>query len=184
MKVILTEDVENLGGSHEVVEVADGYARNYLMPRSLAMPATKSAMANLDNMKRVQERRQAKLRGGAEETASRLQGQTLVIPARTGSAGRLYGSIGTADIANQLKESLGIELDRKQIQLSEPIRSTGVYPVPVTLHRDVKVQLMVQVGDVPAGTAPAGGADGSSGDGAATNVDATTDTAVAEGHPS
>lgn len=150
MKVILIEEVEKLGASHEVIEVADGYARNYLLPRSLAVPATKSAMANLDNMKRVQERRVTRMRGGAEETARQLEGYTLVIPARTGSAGRLYGSIGTADIASQLKADRGIELDRKQILLSEPIRSTGVYPVPVNLHRDVKIQLAVQVGDAPA----------------------------------
>lgn len=147
MKVILTEEVEKLGTPHEVVEVADGYARNYLLPRSLAIPATKSALANLDNMKRVEERRQGRLRGAAEEQAQKLEGQTLVIPARIGSSGRLYGSIGTQDIANQLKQGFGIEVDRKQILLSEPIRQSGVYPVPVVLHRDVKIQLMVQVGE-------------------------------------
>ncbi len=147
MKVILTEDVEKLGATHEIVEVAEGYARNYLLPRSLAISATKSAVANLDNLKRVQERRTARLRGGAEEQARQLEGKTLVIPAKTGAAGRLYGSIGTADIASQLKSDFGIELDRKVIHLSEPIRSTGVYAIPVTLHRDVKIQLMVQVGE-------------------------------------
>ena len=133
-----------------MVEVADGYARNYLMPRSLAVPATRSALSNLDNMKRVDERRQNRLRGGAEEKARQLEGQTVVIPARIGTSGRLYGSVGSADIASQLKSSLGIELDRRQILLSEPIRSAGTYPVPVVLHRDVKAQIMVQIGDAPA----------------------------------
>jgi large subunit ribosomal protein L9 len=147
MKVILTQDVEKLGGSHEVVEVADGYARNFLLPRQLAVPATKSAMANLDNMRRVGERRQERLRGASEEQARKLEGQTLVIPAKVGSAGRLYGSIGTADIVKQLKDDFGLELDRKQVLLSEPIRVTGLHPVPLVLHRDVKIQLMVQVGE-------------------------------------
>ncbi|MDQ3815842.1 MAG: 50S ribosomal protein L9 [Armatimonadota bacterium] len=156
MKVILTQEVENLGAPHEVVDVADGYARNYLLPRSLAIPATKSAMANLDNMKRVAERRHNRLRAAAEEQIRKLEGQTLVIPANVGSGGRLYGSVGTSDIVNQLKEQFGIELDRKQVLLSEPIRSTGLYPVPVTLHRDVKTQILVQVGEEPAAEAPAG----------------------------
>ena len=155
MKVILTEQVEKLGGVHEVVEVADGYARNYLMPRSLAIPATRSAMANLDNLKRVDERRQNRLRGGAEEKARQLEGQTVVMPARIGTAGRLYGSIGAIDIANQLKSSLGVELDRKQILLSEAIRSAGTYPVAVSLHRDVKAQITVQVGEAAADAQPA-----------------------------
>jgi large subunit ribosomal protein L9 len=150
MKVILTQDVEKLGTSHEVVEVADGYARNFLLPRQMAVPATKSAIANLDNTRRVGERRQERLRGAAEEQARKLEGRTLVIPAKVGSAGRLYGSIGTADIVKQLKDDFGLELDRKQILLSEPIRVTGLHPVPLVLHRDVKIQLMVQVGE-PAG---------------------------------
>lgn len=155
MKVILTDEVEKLGETHEVVDVADGYARNFLLPRGLAIPATKSAVANLDNMKRVQERRQTRLRGTAEEQARQLEGKTLVIPAHTGSAGRLYGSIGTADIAEQLKSSFGVEIDRKQIQLSEPIRQTGLYPIPISLHRDVKIQLMVQVGEGEVAAVPA-----------------------------
>ncbi len=156
MKVILTDDVEKLGGSNEVVDVAEGYARNYLLPRSLAIPATKSALANLDNMKRVAERRQARLRNAAQTEAAKLEGQTLVLTANIGSGGRLYGSIGTADIAAALKDQLGVEIDRKQVLLGDPIRSTGLYPVPVALHRDVKVQVLVQVGDVAPEPAAAG----------------------------
>ena len=166
MKVILIEDVENLGGSNEVVEVADGYARNFLLPRQLAMPATKSAIANLDNMRRTSVRRQDRLRGAADEQARKLESQTLVIPARVGSAGRLYGSIGTADVVKQLTDDFGIELVRKQVLLSEPIRTSGLHPVPLVLHRDVRIQLMVQVGDAPA----AQGTPGTSADGAAAGV--------------
>ena len=149
MKVILNEDIEKLGGTNEIVEVADGYARNFLLPRSLAVPATKSALANIENTRRVTERRLVRLRGGAEEIAQKLNGKTLVMPARIGSAGRLYGSIGTADIVQQLKQDFGVEVERKQVLLSEAIRNTGVYQVPLNLHRDVKLELTVQIGDAP-----------------------------------
>lgn len=151
MKVILTEEVGKLGGAHEIVEVADGYARNFLLPRSMAVPATKSAMSNLDNTRRVAERRQVRMRGVAQESASQLNGKTIVVPARVGSGGRLYGSIGTQDIADQIKKTLGVELERKQIVLPEAIRNVGLYLVPLTLHRDVTAHVTVQVGDAPEG---------------------------------
>jgi large subunit ribosomal protein L9 len=154
MKVILTEDIEKLGDTHEVVEVASGYARNYLLPRSLAIPATPSALSNLENMKRVGERRNARQKTAAEGVAAQLQNQTIIMDAKIGTGGRLYGSISNADIAAQVKKSLGIELDRKIINLAEPIRETGLYKVPVKLHRDVQVQLPVQVGDTPEGGWP------------------------------
>ena len=154
MKVILTEDIEKLGDTHEVVEVAAGYARNYLLPRSLAIPATPSALSNLENMKRVGERRSARQKVAAEGVAAQLQNQTIVMDAKIGTGGKLYGSISNADIAAQVKKTLGIELDRKIITLNEPIRETGLYKVPVKLHRDVQVQLPVQVGDAPEGGWP------------------------------
>lgn len=150
MKVILTDEVEKLGGANEVVEVADGYARNFLLPRGLAMPATRSAMANLDNLKRVHERREDKRRTAAQEQIAQLEGKTLVMPAKSGAQGRLFGSIGTADIADELKKQFGIEVDRKQVVLEDAIRTVGVYQVPLSLHRDVPFELSVQVGDVPA----------------------------------
>jgi large subunit ribosomal protein L9 len=148
MKVILTQEVENLGDSHDLVEVAEGYARNYLMPRSLAIPATKSALANLENVKRVSERRITRLRGSAEEQAKQFDGKTLVIEARTGENGRLFGSVTAADVASALQAQLGIEVDRKQIHLEESIRSAGEYSVPIALHRDVKPTVTLRVGDL------------------------------------
>ena len=147
MQVILTQDVENLGGANDVVEVKDGYARNFLMPRGLAMPATKSAMANLDNMRAQFEAKQTKLRGAAEELAARISGKTLTIPARVGEGGKLYGSIGTHDIAERLQSQFGIELDRRQVLLEDTIREAGTFTVPVKLHRDVQAEVSVQVGD-------------------------------------
>jgi large subunit ribosomal protein L9 len=155
MKVILTQEVDKLGDAHEIVEVADGYARNYLLPRSMAIVATRSALANIDNLRRVGERRSARLRGAAEVTAAQLQGKTVVIPARVGAQGRLYGSVGTADIADQLQKDHGMTVERKQILLDEPFRSIGIFSVPVMLHKDVTVQLNVQVGEDAAAAAAA-----------------------------
>lgn len=157
MNVILLEDVEKLGASHEVVDVADGYARNFLLPRGLAAPATKSAMANLENERKVAERRIQRLRAGAEEQAKLLDGKTLVLDVKIGTGGRLYGSIGNADIAAEIKKVLGVELDRKQVILPEAIRTTGLHIVPLNLHRDVKASINIQIGDVvetPAVEAP------------------------------
>lgn len=151
MKVILTQDVEKLGLSHEVVVVADGFARNYLFPRSLAVAGTKSALANLENMRRFDERKQERLRGGAREQANKFEGKTLVFgDAHVRTGGRLYGSIGTADIAEAIKSQFDIEVDRKLVHLPETIRSEGWYTVPVKFHRDVVVQLKVKVGNPPA----------------------------------
>ena len=148
MKVILTQDVEKLGASHEVVDVNEGYARNFLVPRRLAVVATKSALANIDDMKRTEDRRQARLRGEAETVAAKLQEQPLLIDAKTGEAGRLFGSVGTADIAGRIKEVFDIVIDRRQIQLDDTIRSAGEYTVPVKLHKDVSAELKLQVGSV------------------------------------
>lgn len=148
MKVILTQDVEKLGASHEVVDVNEGYARNFLVPRRLAVVATKSALANIDDMKRTEDRRQARLRGEAETVAAKLQEQPLLIDAKTGEAGRLFGSVGTADIAGRIKEVFDIVIDRRQIQLDDTIRSAGEYTVPVKLHKDISAELKLQVGSV------------------------------------
>ena len=150
MNVILLEDVEKLGASHEIVDVADGYARNFLLPRGLATPATKSAMANLENERKVSERRIQRMRAGAEEQAKQLDGKTLVLDAKIGTGGRLYGSIGNADIAAEIKKVLGVELERKQVILPEAIRNAGLHIVPLNLHRDVKASITIQIGDAPA----------------------------------
>ena len=154
MKVILTQDVENLGSTHEIVEVADGYARNYLVPRGFAIAANKSALANLDNMKKVEDRRQNRLKGAAQQVADKIGSETLVLEANTGKEGRLFGSITSADIADALNKKFGVEVDRKQVILGEPIRVAGVHAVPVHLHRDVKIQVPVQVGDLSQLPAP------------------------------
>jgi len=147
MKVILIEDVEKLGQTHEVVDVADGYARNFLFPRQVAMRADKSAMANLDNLKRVEDRRQERKRGAAQEVAQKLDGAKVMIAANAGAGGRLFGSVSSADIAAQLSKDFDLEIDRKQVVLPEPIRAAGLYTIPLNLHRDIKPHITVQVGE-------------------------------------
>ena len=148
MKVILTSEVDKLGAAHDVVEVAEGYARNFLVPRSLAVPATKSALANLDNLKKVGERREGRLRGAAEEDAKKFDGKKIVLEAKTGEGGRLFGSVTPADIMAALKKQLGVNVDRKQIHLAEAVRWAGEYPVEVALHKDVRPTVTIQVGDL------------------------------------
>lgn len=156
MKVILTQDVEKLGHAMDVVVVKDGYARNYLMPRQMAMTATKSALANLEHLKKIEEGKQAKLRAGALEQAAKLEGQTLAFEdANVGEGGRLYGSYGTANIAKAIAEQFGVEVERRQIALDSDIRSEGFYSVPVKLYRDVIVDLKVKVGNPSEEVAPA-----------------------------
>ncbi|BCM89160.1 50S ribosomal protein L9 [Abditibacteriota bacterium] len=147
MKVILTQDVEKLGHAMDVVTVADGYARNYLFPRSMAMTATKSSLASLDNMKSVEDRRQAKLKTGAEELAAKI-GDTLDFSdANVGEGGRLFGAITAARIAEQLQAQYGVEVERRSVLLQDPIHAEGFYTVPLRLHRDVTKQLRVKVGN-------------------------------------
>ena len=147
MKVILTQDVEKLGHAMDVVIVKDGYARNYLFPRSMAMTATKSSLASLDNMKSVEDRRQAKLKTGAEELAGKI-GDTLdFADANVGEGGRLFGSITAARIVEQLKAQYGVDVERRQVLLQDPIHAEGFYTVPLRLHRDVTKELRVKVGN-------------------------------------
>lgn len=148
MRVILTQDVEKLGQAMDVVTVADGFARNYLLPRSLAMAATKSALASLENLRKQEDRRLEKTRVGAAAMAAKLDGVTLdYADANVGSGGRLYGSIGAGDIAQLLQDRFGVEIDRRNVLLQDPIRAEGFYTVPLKFHRDVTVELPVKVGN-------------------------------------
>ncbi len=148
MRVILTQDVDKLGQAMDVVTVADGFARNYLLPRSLAMAATKGAMASLENLRKQEDRRQDKLKGGAQIEADKLKDKTLdYSDANVGLGGRLYGSIGSADIAEMLKDRFGVEIDKRNILLQDPIRSEGFYTVPLKFHRDITVELPVKIGN-------------------------------------
>jgi large subunit ribosomal protein L9 len=145
MKVILTKDVAGTGKAGEVKDVADGYARNYLIPRKLATPASASALKGVEQRKAAESQKAAKEEAAAQELAGRLTASSVVVTAKVGDQGRLYGSITSADIAEQLSKALGQPFDRRMIQLDEPIRQLGSFEVPVRLHRAVSTKLKVDV---------------------------------------
>ena len=150
MKVVFLETVEGSGDRGEVKTVANGYARNYLLPRGLAAAATPSLLRRAETLAREEEERQRLLDGQARELVGKLQGQRLIVPVRVGEQGRLYGSVTNGDIAEKAGEILGEELDRRRVLLPEAIRRVGVYTVPVRLSRNVTAEPQVVVVDVEA----------------------------------
>ena len=150
MKVVFLETVEGSGTRGEVKTVAAGYARNFLLPRGLAAPATPILLQRAESLAQEEEERQRLLDEQAQELVGKLEGQRLVLPVRVGEQGRLYGSVTNGDIAEKAGEILGEELDRRRILLPETIRQVGVYTVPVRLSRNVTVELEVIVVDVEA----------------------------------
>ncbi|MGH9042098.1 MAG: 50S ribosomal protein L9 [Acidimicrobiia bacterium] len=145
MKIVLRSDVANLGRKGDLVEVADGYARNYLVPKGLAMNATKGSARQSDAMRRSRQVRDTKEREGAEATARLLAARRIEIIARAGEGGRLFGSVTTTDVAEALEAQAGIDLDRRKLHLDEPIKTLGVHEVPVRLHPDVPAAITVEV---------------------------------------
>jgi large subunit ribosomal protein L9 len=145
MRVILRADVADVGTKGEVIEVADGFGRNYLLPRGLAMKASPGAEAQAESMRRSRTVRDVAARGVAEEVAKTLVAATVTVPAKVGSAGRLFGSIGTAEIAGAISAQTGIEIDRRKLHLDEPIKATGTHLVPAKLHPDVEFPVTVEV---------------------------------------
>jgi large subunit ribosomal protein L9 len=144
MKLILREDVYNLGKSGEVVSVKDGYARNYLLPRRLAMLASNANMQHLEHERKVIEHAQAKLKGGAAEQAKKLENVAVKIARKVGEQDKLYGSVTALDIAENLAAQ-GHKVDRRHIHLPEPIRALGNFEVELRLHREVTAKLKVEV---------------------------------------
>jgi large subunit ribosomal protein L9 len=144
MEVILKEDVANLGLRGEVVKVADGYGRNFLLPRKLAMQATEANKAVIEQMKAAAERRSASEKAQAEAQVAKLGHLTLSFTRRAGEQGHLFGSVTSADIAADLA-SKGFEVDRRKIQLSEPLKGLGEYNIAIRLHREVTAHVTVKV---------------------------------------
>lgn len=146
MKIVLRDDVENLGRKGDVVEVADGYARNYLVPRGLAMKATKGVIAQAESMRRNRAARDTRDREAAQATAGALSGLRLEIPARAGEGGKLFGSVTATDVADALRAQTGVEIDRRKLSgLEEPVKEVGEVEVEVSLHPDVVATLTVVV---------------------------------------
>jgi large subunit ribosomal protein L9 len=152
MEVILREHVDNLGRRGEVVKVANGYARNFLLPRKLALLVTEGNRKHVERERAKFDAKEAEDRDAAQRVADRMSGVEIVIARRVGETQALYGSVTTTDIAEALAAK-GYEIDRRKLQLAEAIKRIGDYDVPVKLHRDVTATLKVRV--VPEGAAQA-----------------------------
>ena len=144
MEIILQEDVENLGEIGDLVKVKDGYARNYLLPRGLALTASRRNVRVLEHRKRLAARKRERAQQNANAVRDRLSGLTLSITARTGEEDKLFGSVTNIDIEKALQER-DVALDRRKIILAEPIKQLGTYTVPIRLSRDVEASVTVQV---------------------------------------
>ena len=145
MKIVLRADVENLGHKGDLLEVADGYARNYLVPRGLALKASKGIVKQAEAMRRSRDARDARDRAGAEEIATRLAGAKIEVKARAGEGGKLFGSVTSSDLTDAVLAQTGVELDRRKIELAEPLKELGAAEVAVRLHPDVSTALQVEV---------------------------------------
>jgi large subunit ribosomal protein L9 len=145
MKLILTQEVTGLGAPGDVVEVKAGYGRNYLVPRSLAMPWTRGSEKEIDLIKRARAAREIRSLDDAKEAASRLSGLRVRLHTRAGTGGRLFGSISTADIAAAVRNAGGPELDKRKIEVKNPIKTIGSHQVSVRLHPEVSAKLDIEV---------------------------------------
>jgi large subunit ribosomal protein L9 len=145
MKLILTQEVTGLGAPGDVVEVKAGYGRNYLVPRSLAMPWTRGSEKQIEMIKRARAAREIRGLDDAKEAAARLAGLRVRLQTRAGGGGRLFGSISTGDIAAAVRAAGGPDLDRRKIEVKNPIKTIGSHQVAVRLHPEVSATLEVEV---------------------------------------
>src|SRR5690606_40912635 len=145
MEVILRQAVENLGKPGDLVAVKAGYARNYLIPRGFALPATEGNKKRIEQQKARLEAAESERRGAAQQVADRLEQVSLTFSARVGEEEKLFGSVTAADIVQQLHAQGFPEIEKRQVDLHEPIKALGVYKVPVRLHADVKPEVKVWV---------------------------------------
>ena len=145
MKVIFLQDVPSVAKAGEIKEVADGYGRNFLIPKKLALLASPSALGTMEAQLRAEAKNQGQIRGELVELANQLEGKEVVLKARVGAEGRLYGSVTSADIAAELDSAGGVVIDKRKIEIDEPIRQLGSYEVAIRLAQDIMPKINVTV---------------------------------------
>ena len=145
MKVILTSDVKALGKKGEVVEVAEGYARNFLLPRNLASEANKGALAAHADQKRAHEKKEANALADAKDLATKIEQSALAVKVKAGGNGKLFGAITNADVADAIHTVLAVSVDKHKIEIKSQIKALGSYPVEVKLHKNVVAKATIQV---------------------------------------
>ena len=145
MEIILTQDVRSLGKKGEVVKVSDGYARNFILPKKLGLQATKQNLYELEQQKAAEAKRQKELLEEAKDFAKKLGKISIKVGIKAGEGGKTFGSISTREIAAAVKDQFNLDIDKKKIQLSDPIKNAGSYTVPVKLHPQVTADMKVLV---------------------------------------
>lgn len=145
MRLILTSDVSPLGKKGEVVDVADGYARNFLLPRKKAVKATEGAIRTAEELRRARDEQDRQAKEEAERIATQLVGTRVVIAAQAGDEGKLYGSVGIADVVEGVRKFTGVEVDRRAIKLENPIRDIGLHDIQIVLHPEVQFPITLDV---------------------------------------
>ena len=145
MKVILLQDVPGTGKKDQIVNVSDGYARNYLLPRKWAMEASKGSVKEIERRNAAQRQKEMEERNAADALALSLKGKVITLRAKAGDKGRLYGSVTGQEIAQALQEQHSVEIDRRKIDVPEAIRAVGEYEVQITVYAGIKTQMLVNV---------------------------------------
>lgn len=145
MKVILLSDVKALGKKGDVVDVAEGYARNFLLPRSLVSEANKGALALHADQKRALEKREAQTLADAKELATKIESTQLAVKAKAGGNGKLFGAVTNADVASAIANTLAVDVDKHKIEIKSQIKALGTYPVEIKLHRNVVAKATINV---------------------------------------
>ena len=145
MKVILLEDVKKVGKKGDLINTSDGYARNFLFPKKLAVEATKASINDMKLKKQSELRRQEELLEQAKELAEEIKGASITIKVKAGDGGRIFGSVSTKEITKAAQEQLGFKIDKKKMQIKEPIKSLGTHIIPIKLNAKVKTELKVKV---------------------------------------
>ncbi|MDD5382680.1 MAG: 50S ribosomal protein L9 [Candidatus Margulisbacteria bacterium] len=145
MKIVLFKDVPDLGEADTLVNVSEGYARNYLLPRKLAGPATPAILAGMEKRHAEKEKQRAEKKAEFEALAGKLSSQEIVIEADAGEGGKLFGSVTAQDIAEALHKACQVEVDKRKVELGDPIKLVGEYTVPVKLFKDITAELKIKV---------------------------------------
>lgn len=145
MQIILTQDVKALGKKGEMVNVSDGYARNFILPKKLGLEANAKNLNDLKLQKAAEEKRQKELLEEAQELGKNIESKTLELKIKTGEGGRTFGSISSKEISQELKTQYGLDIDKKKLQVNDPIKTLGTHTVPVKLHPQVTAELKVKV---------------------------------------
>ncbi len=145
MEIIMLQDVDKVGDKHSVVKVKDGYGRNFLIPKGLAIIANKANRSRLDEMLRQEASKEAKLVDAYKEMAAKLNGQTLKIAAKAASTGKIFGSVTNVQIAQALKDQLGLEVERKKISIPDEVKNLGTYSANINFHADVPATVAFEV---------------------------------------